>query len=147
MRCHTTLITACLHPLLKYSTDNAFPRNWSLFAHPRSLCTLLTHLQHGEASPDTDSVKALYEGDPQHLLPLIFLANAYESLVADVTARMAGLEAFKGKSMGMALEASGGLYRRIVEKFPKSGKATLDCEIRVLLCSCNFCGSYITYTH
>ena len=44
--------------------------------------------------------------------------------MGDVTARMAGLEAFRGKSMGMALEASGGLYRRMVEKFPKSGGRT-----------------------
>lgn len=68
--------------------------------------------------------KAAYEGDPRYLLPLIYVANMYETLVGEINARMSETEGLQGKSMGLALEAAGGLYRRLVEKYPKSGNVT-----------------------
>eukprot|EP00897_Mesotaenium_endlicherianum_P003133 jgi/Mesen1/2848/ME000174S02101 len=65
--------------------------------------------------------KTAYEGDPSYLLPLIFVANMYESLVGEINARMSETQELAGKSMGLALEAAGGLYRKLVEKYPKSG--------------------------
>ncbi|KAL3700641.1 hypothetical protein R1sor_018663 [Riccia sorocarpa] len=62
-----------------------------------------------------------YEGDPNFLLPLTFVANLYETLVHEVNQRLATLEGIHEKTMGVALEAAGGLYRRLVKRYPKSG--------------------------
>eukprot|EP00257_Ricinus_communis_P004998 XP_002518802.2 putative pentatricopeptide repeat-containing protein At2g02150 [Ricinus communis] len=62
-----------------------------------------------------------YEGDPTYALPLMYVANMYESLVNDVNVRLASLNGIRDKTIGLALEAAGGLYRRIAKKFPKKG--------------------------
>ncbi|XP_024376857.1 uncharacterized protein At2g02148 isoform X3 [Physcomitrium patens] len=61
-----------------------------------------------------------YEGDPRYLLPLTFVANLYETLIREINQRLATVDGLQEKSFGVALEAAGGLYRRLVKKFPKS---------------------------
>ncbi|KAI4313376.1 hypothetical protein L6164_026363 [Bauhinia variegata] len=65
-----------------------------------------------------------YEGDPNFALPLMYVANMYESLVNDVNIRLASLNGVREKTIGVALEAAGGLYRRLAKKFPKKGTCT-----------------------
>ncbi|XP_020222226.1 uncharacterized protein At2g02148 isoform X2 [Cajanus cajan] len=65
-----------------------------------------------------------YEGDPNFALPLMYVANMYESLVSDVNNRLASLNGIREKTIGVALEAAGGLYRRLAKKFPKKGPCT-----------------------
>lgn len=62
-----------------------------------------------------------YEGDPRFALPLMYVANMYETLVNDVNIRLASLNGLRDKTIGVALEAAGGLYRRLAKKFPKKG--------------------------
>ncbi|KAL5827567.1 hypothetical protein ACOSQ3_019406 [Xanthoceras sorbifolium] len=62
-----------------------------------------------------------YEGDPRFALPLMYVANMYESLVNDVNLRLASLNGIREKTIGVALEAAGGLYRSLAKKFPKKG--------------------------
>lgn len=62
-----------------------------------------------------------YEGDPRFALPLMYIANMYETLVNDVNMRLVSLSGLRDKTIGVALEAAGGLYRRIAKKFPKKG--------------------------
>ncbi|RLN13415.1 hypothetical protein C2845_PM09G24830 [Panicum miliaceum] len=62
-----------------------------------------------------------YEGDPRLALPLMYIANLYETLVSDVNVRLASLIGFREKTIGLALEASGGLYRKLTQRFPKKG--------------------------
>ncbi|BBM98855.1 hypothetical protein MPTK1_1g16740 [Marchantia polymorpha subsp. ruderalis] len=62
-----------------------------------------------------------YEGDPRYLLPLTFVANLYETLIHEVNQRLGTVEGSHEKTMGVALEAAGGLYRRLVKRYPKSG--------------------------
>lgn len=64
-----------------------------------------------------------YEGDPRFVLPLMYVANLYETLVNDANARLASLEGIREKTIGVALEAAGGLYRRLAKKFPRKGMA------------------------
>ncbi|XP_057855433.2 uncharacterized protein At2g02148 [Cryptomeria japonica] len=64
------------------------------------------------------------EGDPRYVLPLAYVANLYETLVSEVNMRLATLDGIREKSMGVALEAAGGLYRRLVKKFPRKGPCT-----------------------
>ena len=63
----------------------------------------------------------LYEGDPRFALPLMYVANLYETLVHDVNLRLASLNGIRDKTIGVALEAAGGLYRKLAKKFPKKG--------------------------
>ncbi|XP_027191150.1 uncharacterized protein At2g02148 isoform X2 [Cicer arietinum] len=65
-----------------------------------------------------------YEGDPSFALPLMYVANMYETLVNEVNIRLASLNGIRDKSIGVALEAAGGLYRRLAKKFPKKGPCT-----------------------
>ncbi|KAJ7942712.1 Zinc finger C2HC domain-containing protein [Quillaja saponaria] len=65
-----------------------------------------------------------YEGDPNFALPLMYVANMYETLVNDVNIRLASLNGIREKTIGVALEAAGGLYRRLAKKFPKKGPCT-----------------------
>ncbi|XVF02936.1 hypothetical protein REPUB_Repub04eG0217600 [Reevesia pubescens] len=60
-----------------------------------------------------------YEGDPRFALPLMYVANLYETLVNEVNLRISSLNGIHGKTIGVALEAAGGLYRRLAKKFPK----------------------------
>lgn len=62
-----------------------------------------------------------YEGDPRFALPLMYVANMYGSLVNDVDLRLASLNGIREKTIGVALEAAGGLYRSLAKKFPKKG--------------------------
>ncbi|PKI47364.1 hypothetical protein CRG98_032199 [Punica granatum] len=54
----------------------------------------------------------------------MYIANMYETLVNDVNIRLASLNGIREKTIGVALEASGGLYRRLAKKFPKKGPCT-----------------------
>ncbi|CAH8383406.1 unnamed protein product [Eruca vesicaria subsp. sativa] len=62
-----------------------------------------------------------YEGDPSLALPLMYIANLYETLVGEANLRVASLSGIREKSLGVALEAAGGLYRKLTKKFPKKG--------------------------
>ncbi|KAL5554063.1 hypothetical protein UlMin_041464 [Ulmus minor] len=62
-----------------------------------------------------------FEGDPGIALPLMYVANMYETLVNDVNIRLASLNGIREKTIGVALEAAGGLYRRLAKKYPKKG--------------------------
>nr|DAD36052.1 TPA_asm: hypothetical protein HUJ06_006692 [Nelumbo nucifera] len=65
-----------------------------------------------------------YEGDPRFVLPLMYVANLYETLVNEVNMRLASLNGIREKTIGVALEAAGGLYRRLAKKFPRKGPCT-----------------------
>ncbi|KAK4755981.1 hypothetical protein SAY87_009738 [Trapa incisa] len=65
-----------------------------------------------------------YEGDPRFALPLMYVANMYETLVNDVNRKLASLNGIREKTIGVALEAAGGLYRRLTNKFPMKGTCT-----------------------
>ncbi|XP_057464249.1 uncharacterized protein At2g02148 isoform X2 [Actinidia eriantha] len=62
-----------------------------------------------------------YEGDSRFVLPLMYVANMYETLVNEVNIRLSSLNGFRGKTIGVALEAAGGLYRKLAKKFPRKG--------------------------
>ncbi|KAJ1692496.1 hypothetical protein LUZ63_009194 [Rhynchospora breviuscula] len=66
--------------------------------------------------------EACYEGDPCVALPLMYIANLYENLVNDVNTRLGALNGTRETTIGVALEASGGLYRKLMSKFPKKGQ-------------------------
>ncbi|XP_052205999.1 uncharacterized protein At2g02148 [Diospyros lotus] len=65
-----------------------------------------------------------YEGDARFVLPLMYAANMYETLVNEVNIRLSSVNGFRGKTMGVALEAAGGLYRKLAKKFPRKGTCT-----------------------
>lgn len=62
-----------------------------------------------------------YEGDARFVLPLMYVANMYETLVNEVNLRLSSLSGMREKSIGVALEAAGGLYRKLAKKFPRKG--------------------------
>ncbi|XP_051145049.1 uncharacterized protein At2g02148 isoform X2 [Andrographis paniculata] len=62
-----------------------------------------------------------YEGDARYALPLMYVANLYETLVGEVNARLASISGVREKTIGVSLEASGGLYRKLAKKFPRKG--------------------------
>lgn len=66
-----------------------------------------------------------YEGDPRFALPLMYIANMYEALVNDVNIRLGSLSGIREKTIGVALEAAGGLYRLLAKKFPRKGMFSL----------------------
>ncbi|XP_077247024.1 PPR containing protein isoform X2 [Tasmannia lanceolata] len=68
--------------------------------------------------------EAQYEGDPRFVLPLMYVANLYETLVNDVNMRLNSLDGIREKTIGVALEAAGGLYRKLAKKFPRKGPYT-----------------------
>ncbi|KAL8172314.1 hypothetical protein V2J09_024118 [Rumex salicifolius] len=70
------------------------------------------------------SEEVRYEGDPQFVLPLMYVANMYETLVNEANVRLASLDGCREKTLGVALEAAGGLYRKLAKKFPKKGPFT-----------------------
>ncbi|CAM8942134.1 hypothetical protein QQ045_014329 [Rhodiola kirilowii] len=77
--------------------------------------------------PEQDKVKRKsrevhYEGDPRFALPLMYIANMYEALVNDVNIRLGSLNGIREKTIGVALEAAGGLYRMLAKKFPRKGQ-------------------------
>ncbi|XP_027100793.1 uncharacterized protein At2g02148-like isoform X2 [Coffea arabica] len=62
-----------------------------------------------------------YEGDALFVLPLMYIANMYETLVNEVNLRLSPLNGIREKTIGVALEAAGGLYRKLAKKFPRKG--------------------------
>lgn len=79
-------------------------------------------VEHGEDKLNKrKSGEVQYEGDPRFVLPLMYVANLYETLVNEVNLRIASLNGLRDKTIGVALEASGGLYRKLTQKFPKTG--------------------------
>ena len=67
------------------------------------------------------SREARYEGDAQFVLPLMYVANLYETLVNEVNDRLSSLNGMREKTISVALEAAGGLYRKLAKKFPRKG--------------------------
>lgn len=65
-----------------------------------------------------------YEGDSRYVLPLMYVANLYETLVNEVNMRLSSLDGMREKTIGVALEAAGGLYRKLAKKFPRKGACT-----------------------
>ncbi|KAF3433721.1 hypothetical protein FNV43_RR24824 [Rhamnella rubrinervis] len=65
-----------------------------------------------------------FEGDPEFVLPLMYVANMYETLAKEVNIRLGSLSGLRGKTIGVALEAAGGLYRSLAKKFPQKGPRT-----------------------
>ncbi|CAK9141773.1 unnamed protein product, partial [Ilex paraguariensis] len=61
------------------------------------------------------------EGDARFVLPLMYVANMYETLVSEVNIRFSSLNGMREKTIGVALEAAGGLYRKLAKKFPRKG--------------------------
>ncbi|TQD69954.1 hypothetical protein C1H46_044516 [Malus baccata] len=59
-----------------------------------------------------------YEGDDRLALPLMYVANMYQTLVNDANIRLSSLSGFRGKTIEVALESHGGLYRSLAKKFP-----------------------------
>jgi hypothetical protein len=84
----------------------------------------LEFLQGNDKLNKRKQQEARYEGDPRFALPLMYIANLYETLVGDVNARLASLIGSREKTIGVALEAAGGLYRKLTQKFPKKGMIT-----------------------
>lgn len=62
-----------------------------------------------------------YEGDARFVLPLMYVANMYETLVNEVNTRLSSLNGTREKTISVALEAAGGLYRKLAKKFPRKG--------------------------
>ncbi|KAL3635896.1 hypothetical protein CASFOL_020443 [Castilleja foliolosa] len=62
-----------------------------------------------------------YEGDARYALPLMYAANLYETLVNEVNMKLASMSDIHEKTIGVALEAAGGLYRKLSKKFPRKG--------------------------
>lgn len=62
-----------------------------------------------------------YEGDARYALPLMYVANMYETLVNEANMRLSSMSSIREKTIGVALEASGGLYRKLAKKFPRKG--------------------------
>ncbi|KAG9150819.1 hypothetical protein Leryth_002977, partial [Lithospermum erythrorhizon] len=65
-----------------------------------------------------------YQGDAQYVLPLMYIANMYETLVNEVNIKLCSLNGIREKTIGVALEAAGGLYRKLSKKFPRKGVYT-----------------------
>lgn len=62
-----------------------------------------------------------YEGDARYALPLMYVANLYETLVNEANMRLSSMNGMREKTIGVALEAAGGLYRKLAKKFPRKG--------------------------
>ncbi len=84
-------------------------------------------MNYFDKSKKRKSRDSQYEGDPRYLLPLTFVANLYETLIREVNLRLVTVEGLHEKTFGVALEAAGGLYRRLIKKYPKSGKKLVRC--------------------
>nr|CAB3471527.1 unnamed protein product [Digitaria exilis] len=84
-------------------------------------CTGLECSQMDDKSSKRKQHGVRYEGDPRVASPLMYIANLYETLVSDVNMRLVSLIGFREKTIGLALEASGGLYRKLTQRFPKKG--------------------------
>lgn len=83
-------------------------------------CTVVADSLGHETNKRNQTV-ICYEGDPRLALPLMYVANLYETLVNEVNTRLASLGGFREKTIGVALEAAGGLYRRLAKLFPMKG--------------------------
>ncbi|KAK4373419.1 hypothetical protein RND71_008803 [Anisodus tanguticus] len=70
------------------------------------------------------SREIVHEGDAIYVLPLMYVANMYETLVNEVNVRLSSLNGMREKTIGVALEAAGGLYRKLAKKFPRKGPCT-----------------------
>ncbi|KAK2981888.1 hypothetical protein RJ640_010405 [Escallonia rubra] len=60
-----------------------------------------------------------YEGDVRFILPLMYVANMYETLANEVNVRLSSMNGMREKTISVALEAAGGLYRKLAKKFPR----------------------------
>lgn len=67
------------------------------------------------------SRESLLEGDARFVLPMMYVANMYETLVNEVNMKLSSVNGMREKSIGVPLEAAGGLYRMLAKKFPKKG--------------------------
>lgn len=67
------------------------------------------------------SRESLLEGDARFVLPMMYVANMYETLVNEVNMKLSSVNGMREKSIGVPLEAAGGLYRKLAKKFPRKG--------------------------
>ncbi|GKB67169.1 hypothetical protein Tco_0928581, partial [Tanacetum coccineum] len=58
-----------------------------------------------------------YEGDLQFVLSFMYVACMYETMVNEVNMRLSSLDGMSEKTIGVALEAAGGLYRKLAKNF------------------------------
>ena len=54
----------------------------------------------------------------------MYVANIYVSMVKEVNRRLLSLDGMHDKTIGLSLEAAGGLYRKLAKKFPIKGPCT-----------------------
>ncbi|KAK8953532.1 hypothetical protein KSP40_PGU010329 [Platanthera guangdongensis] len=80
-----------------------------------------TDYGHGHDKHKRKLREVHYQGDQRFVLPLMYVANLYETLVHDVNARLSSLVGIREKTIGVALEAAGGLYRKLAKNFPRKG--------------------------
>ncbi|KAL8157726.1 uncharacterized protein At2g02148 isoform X2 [Apium graveolens] len=78
-----------------------------------------------QAAEDKESKRklkeSLLEGDARFVLPMMYVANMYETLVNEVNMKLSSVNGMREKSIGVPLEAAGGLYRKLAKKFPRKG--------------------------
>ncbi|XP_047974830.1 uncharacterized protein At2g02148 isoform X1 [Salvia hispanica] len=78
-------------------------------------------VQQSSQESKRKSKEIRYEGDARYALPLMYIANLYETLVNEVNTRLSSMSGIREKTIGVALEAAGGLYRKLAKKFPRKG--------------------------
>ncbi|XP_042005163.1 uncharacterized protein At2g02148-like isoform X1 [Salvia splendens] len=78
-------------------------------------------MQQSSQESKRKSKEIRYEGDANYALPLMYIANLYETLVNEVNTRLSSMSGIQEKTIGVALEAAGGLYRKLAKKFPRKG--------------------------
>lgn len=79
------------------------------------------------------SREILYEGDARYVLPMMYVANMYETLVNEVNMKLSSVNGMREKSIGVPLEAAGGLYRKLAKKFPKKGVMCVCVLLEIMI--------------
>ncbi|GJR79838.1 putative pentatricopeptide repeat-containing protein [Tanacetum coccineum] len=75
-----------------------------------------------------------YLGDSGFVLPLMYVANMYETMVNEVNMRLSSFDGMCEKTMGLSLKANGGLFRKLEKKFSRKGSYSF--KRRELATSC-----------
>ncbi|XP_020583365.1 uncharacterized protein At2g02148-like [Phalaenopsis equestris] len=80
---------------------------------------------HGHDKHKIKLHEVCYEGDPRFMLPLMYVSNLYETFVNEVNICLSSLAGIRGKTIGVARGAAGGLYRKLAKKFSRKGSCSL----------------------
>ncbi|GJZ70613.1 putative RNA-directed DNA polymerase [Tanacetum coccineum] len=67
-----------------------------------------------------------YLGDSGFVLPLMYVANMYETMVNEVNMRLSSFDGMCEKTMGLSLKANGGLFRKLEKKFSRKGLEIIE---------------------